>query len=36
LGRLGEYGEITSVLEMILSNQYLTGQNIEVAGGYGL
>jgi len=36
LGRLGEYSEIISVLEMILSNQYLTGQNIEVAGGYGL
>jgi len=36
LGRLGEYHEIISVLEMILSNQYLTGQNVEVAGGYGL
>lgn len=36
LGRLGEFSEIVSVLEMVLENQYLTGQNIEVAGGYGL
>lgn len=36
LGRLGKYEELISVLEMVLNNQYLTGQNIEVAGGYGL
>lgn len=36
LKRLGTFEEINSVVNLLLCNDYITGQNIEVAGAWGL
>ena len=36
LGRLATMAEANSVAELLITHTYLTGQNIEVAGGWGL
>ncbi len=36
LGRLGALAEVNQTLNYLLTNDYVTGQNIEVAGGWGL
>ncbi len=36
LGRLATLDEACSVAELLITHTYLTGQNIEVAGGWGL
>jgi 3-oxoacyl-[acyl-carrier protein] reductase len=36
LGRLGRLEEINHTINYLLNNKYITGQNIEVAGAWGL
>ena len=34
--RLGHYSELCQIVKLIINNDYLTGQNIEIAGGRAL
>jgi NAD(P)-dependent dehydrogenase (short-subunit alcohol dehydrogenase family) len=36
LGRLATLDEVTDVVLLLVSSDYITGQNLEVAGGWGL
>lgn len=36
MGRLAEFDEVILAIEFVLENNYVTGQNLEVAGGWDL